>query len=89
MIKYCAFIVVFIRTCIAEAEIIPRSVLFGNPERAGVRISPDGSMISYLAPHNGVLNVWVQPIEREKPAFVVTNSTDRPIRSYTWAVNGV
>ena len=43
--------------------LIPRAVLFGNPERAGLQISPDGTMLSYLAPHNGVLNVWVKPID--------------------------
>jgi len=68
-------------------KLIPRSVLFGNPERAGVKISPDGSMLSYLAPHNGVLNVWVKPIEGGE-AVVVSDSTDRPIRGYTWAING-
>ena len=67
--------------------LIPRAVLFGNPERAGLQISPDGTMLSYLAPHNGVLNVWVKPIDGGE-AVVVTDSTDRPIRGYTWAING-
>ena len=35
---------------------IPRQVLFGNPDKTSVKISPDGSRISYLAPVNGVLN---------------------------------
>ena len=70
-----------------ETPLIPRSVLFGNPERAGVQISPDGTRMSYLAPHNGVLNVWVVPVEGGE-AEVVTDSKDRPIRSYTWAING-
>lgn len=68
-------------------NLIPRSVLFGNPERAGVKISPDGSMLSYLAPHNDVLNVWVQPVGGGE-AVAVTDSTDRPIRGYSWAING-
>src|SRR5690606_19862514 len=33
-----------------KADLIPRSVLFGNPERAAVRISPDGKHLSWLAP---------------------------------------
>ncbi len=33
-----------------EAELIPRDVLFGNPDKAAPRISPDGTMMAYLAP---------------------------------------
>ncbi len=32
------------------APLIPREVLFGNPERANPQISPDGTQIGYLAP---------------------------------------
>ena len=38
--------------------LIPREVLFGNPDKTTVRLSPDGTQISYLAPVDGVLNVW-------------------------------
>lgn len=71
-------------------DLIPREVLFGNPERMGVKISPDGSMVSYLAPVDGVLNVWVMPWKdgQTGKARPLTRSTDRPIRSYSWAMNG-
>ena len=36
-----------------ETPLIPRSVLFGNPEKAGVQLSPDGKYISYRAPVDG------------------------------------
>ena len=39
--------------------LIPRQVLYGNPERAEAAISPDGERLGYLAPVDGVLNVWV------------------------------
>jgi len=42
--------------------LIPRKLLFGNPERAAVTVSPDGSKLAFLAPVEGVLNVWVAPI---------------------------
>lgn len=71
----------------AKSKLIPREVLFGNPERAGVQLSPDGTKLSYLAPHEDVLNVWIMPIDGGK-AEVVTNSTSRPISSYSWAING-
>jgi dipeptidyl aminopeptidase/acylaminoacyl peptidase len=60
-------------------------VLFGNPERTNVRLSPDGSQISYLAPKNGVLNVWVAPVGDLAQARPVTDDRDRGVRAYTWA----
>ena len=39
--------------------LIPREVLIGNPERVSPAISPDGKRLAYLAPDEGVLNVWV------------------------------
>lgn len=42
--------------------LIPREVLFGNPERADPQISPDGTQLGYLAPVNGVLNVWIRTL---------------------------
>ena len=46
-----------------RVPLIPRQVLFGNPDRTQVKISPDGRKIGYLAPVNGVLNVWVGPVD--------------------------
>lgn len=69
-----------------DVPLIPRDTLFGNPERAGVQISPNGQWISYLAPLDGVLNVWVMPVDGGE-ARSVTDSTDRPIRSYGWSWN--
>ena len=42
-----------------KSGLIPRKVLFGNPDKASPRISPDGKQLSYLAPVDGVMNVWV------------------------------
>jgi hypothetical protein len=39
--------------------LIPRKLLFGNPENARVQISSNGRWISYLAPLKGVLNTWI------------------------------
>jgi dipeptidyl aminopeptidase/acylaminoacyl peptidase len=72
------------------AELIPRQVLFGNPERISPRISPDGTRLAWIAPHEGVLNVWVAPAGAEAgvdwtAARVVTDDTDRGIRMFAWA----
>ncbi len=68
-----------------ETPLIPRETLFGNPERAAARISPDGSKISFLAPVDGVLNVWVAPIDDLAAAAPVTKDTNRGVRMYFWA----
>ena len=67
----------------AEPPIIPRGVLFGNPDRVFPQVSPDGRMLAYLAPDSGVLNVWVRTIGRrdDRP---VTNDRTRPIFQYYW-----
>ena len=33
-----------------DVKLISRDILFGNPERASVQVSPDGTRIAYLAP---------------------------------------
>ncbi len=65
--------------------LIPRRVLFGNPDIRSVTFSPDGRQIAYLAPVNGILNVWVGPAEQVSAARPVTQDTGRGIRVYAWA----
>ncbi|MEW4448591.1 S9 family peptidase [Qipengyuania sp. JC766] len=67
------------------APLIPRDALFGNPTRAAGRISPDGNWLSWLAPRDGVLNVWLAPADDPDAARPMTSATDRPIQSYFWA----
>lgn len=64
--------------------LIPRSVLFGNPDHASPTISPDGTLLGYLAPEDGVLNVWVGPADGSAPAVAVTHDRDRGIRLYAF-----
>lgn len=66
--------------------LIPRDVLFGNPDKAGPQISPDGRRLAYLAPDEGVLNVWVRTIG-QKDDRAVTKDRKRGIRAYFWAEN--
>lgn len=68
-----------------QVELIPRTTLFGNPDKASARISPDGTRIAFLAPVDGVLNVWVGPISDPEAAKPVTDDKKRGIRSYFWA----
>jgi dipeptidyl aminopeptidase/acylaminoacyl peptidase len=70
-----------------EPQLIPRQILFGNPDKAAVKLSPNGAQISYLAPVEGVLNVWVGPADDPTSARPVTADRDRGIRFYEWAYN--
>jgi dipeptidyl aminopeptidase/acylaminoacyl peptidase len=72
----------------AGVDLIPRRVLFGNPQKAAARVSPNGKWLSYLAPVNGILNVWVAPIDDLAAAKQVTDDKTRDIRGYSWAYNG-
>jgi len=61
---------------------------FKNPEKFSWRISPDGEYISYLSPHNGHTNVFVQKIS-DSVAIPVTNDTVRNIYRYQWKGNRI
>jgi len=71
-----------------ETALIPRAALFGNPVRAQARLSPDGHYISFLAPQDGVLNVWVAPLGKLGEAKPITNDRKRGIRQHYWAEDG-
>ena len=73
--------------CSTEEKLIPRKVIFGNPDKASLNISPNHQMISFLAPVNNVLNVWVAPAEKPEEAVAITKDTLRGVRIYFWAYN--
>ncbi len=68
-----------------NAPLIPREKFFGNPTKTAGRLSPDGKWLSWIAPRDGVLNVWVAPASDAKSARPLTNERQRPIRSYFWS----
>ncbi len=68
----------------AVPPLIPLRDLFGDPERALARLSPDGRRLSWLAPREGVLNAWVRDRAGGEPR-PVTDDRDRGVRSYLWS----
>ncbi|HET6875340.1 MAG TPA: hypothetical protein VFH70_11200, partial [Acidimicrobiales bacterium] len=68
----------------AHPDLIPIDVLFGNPERTMARLSPDGQRIAYLAPDEGVLNVWVTAYGKDD-GRPVTRDRGRGIQMMAWA----
>ena len=69
----------------AETPLIERAKLFGNPTRTAGRISPDGKWLSWIAPRDGVLNVWVAPFDKPDAARPLTAEKTRPIRTAFWS----
>lgn len=69
----------------AEAPpLVPRDVLFGNPQKALPKISPDGKRLAFLAPDaKNVLQVFVQ--EGASEPKQVTQDKKRGVRSYFFA----
>jgi dipeptidyl aminopeptidase/acylaminoacyl peptidase len=68
--------------------LIPRTVLFGNPEKIGPKISPDAKYLAYIAPDKkNVLQVWVRTIGKQDDR-VLTADKKRGIRSFSWAYDG-
>ena len=68
-----------------NSSLIPREVLFGDPDQGMIVLSPDGSKISYCAPVNGVLNIWVGPTDDPKSAKPVTKDAHHGVVIYNWA----
>ena len=71
------------------APLIPREILFGNPERTSPELSGDGKRLAWLAPDKkNVLQVWVKTIGQpaDKPDDkMVTDDKKRGIRLFQWA----
>lgn len=69
----------------SDTTLIPRSALFGNPVRTQARLSPDGRHLSFLAPRDGFLNVWLAPFGKLGEARPITADRKRGIREHFWA----
>src|SRR5713101_2203926 len=69
-----------------EPELVARRVFFDNPDYVNVRVSPDGRHLAYLAPLDGVRNLWVTPLAAPHAARPLSRATDRNLSSYVqWA----
>jgi dipeptidyl aminopeptidase/acylaminoacyl peptidase len=67
--------------------LIPREILFGNPEKVSPELSPDGKRLAWIAPDKkNVLQVWVKTVGKDDDK-VVTDDKKRGIRQYGWAEN--
>jgi dipeptidyl aminopeptidase/acylaminoacyl peptidase len=70
-----------------DVPLVPLEVLFGNPERVSPQVSPDGKQLAWMAPRDGVMNVWARTIgaEDDRP---LTDDVDRGVQGFFWAPDG-
>src|SRR5262245_56581630 len=69
----------------ADASLLPRKLLFGNPDRGVPKLSPSGRYLAWLAPKAGVMNVYIAPRDDLASARAVTDEKNRPIPEFDWA----
>src|SRR6266487_2977505 len=72
----------------ALPPLIPRAVLFANPERAHPTLSPDGRRLAYLKRAGaGELGLWVRTVGGADD-FLATPDTARGVGAYQWGPDG-
>ncbi len=62
---------------------IPLEDFFRKPEYVQVRLSPDGRRLSWMAPHERRLNVFVRDLDGGTERRV-THATERDVAGYAW-----
>lgn len=72
----------------AAPELISRAALFGDPARQDGQLSPRGDRVAFLAPRDGVTNLWVLSVDAMDEARPVTDQRDRGITNFRWAADG-
>jgi dipeptidyl aminopeptidase/acylaminoacyl peptidase len=69
------------------APLIPLNLLFAEPEKDEGRLSPDGTLLLYLAPLEGKLGVWARTLGSDDDRPVAYDRT-RPIHWARWQGDG-
>lgn len=64
---------------------IARADLFGEPARHNAQLAPRGDRIAFLAPRDGVTNLWVVSIGAMDDARPVTDDRGVGVRAFAWA----
>ncbi|MDB6057449.1 MAG: peptidase prolyl oligopeptidase, partial [Verrucomicrobiales bacterium] len=89
------YLFLFVGTSGAIAELprlIPRALLFGNPEYISPLISPDGTHIAYLkADTNAVVQIWARDLagtEEKQISHELRRGISWWTDAHAWAYNG-
>jgi dipeptidyl aminopeptidase/acylaminoacyl peptidase len=74
------------RAAAQPRDLVARRIFFDNPDYSRVSVSPDGEHLAYLAPLDGVSNLWVAPVADPTAGQPMTRATDRNLGAYfQWA----
>jgi len=73
---------------VQQTTLVPRDEFFASPTYSELQISPDGKALAFLHPLNGVLNIWVAPIDDLASATPVTRFDSRPPDGFQWSADG-
>ncbi len=71
-----------------QDNLIPRRALFAEPARFQIRVSPDSKQVSFLAPINGVMNLWLAPRNNIASAKPATHEDSRAVEFHQWMADG-
>ena len=67
--------------------LIPRAIILEESERGNPVLSPGGNEIAYIAPYNGVGNIWVKTVGKNDDR-VVTQDANNGIGFCFWQADG-
>jgi len=67
----------------AQSRLVPLKDFFRNPAKTDLQLSPDGRYLSWLAPWESRLNVWVEELSTHEVKRV-TAATKRDVHNYFW-----
>jgi dipeptidyl aminopeptidase/acylaminoacyl peptidase len=71
-----------------QPPLIPRAIILEESERGNPELSPDGKKIAYIAPYNGVGNIWLKTVGKNGDR-VVTRDAKNGIDYCFWQADGV
>jgi dipeptidyl aminopeptidase/acylaminoacyl peptidase len=67
--------------------LIPRAIILEESERGNPALSPDGRKVAYIAPFDGVGNIWVKTVGRNDDR-AVTHNAKNGIDFCIWQADG-
>ncbi|MBL7787111.1 MAG: S9 family peptidase [Chitinophagales bacterium] len=68
----------------AQMRQIPLEDFFRNDEKNMFQISPDGTKVAFTAAYQNRMNIYVQQLDGNSSAELLTRETDRSIAGYAW-----
>jgi dipeptidyl aminopeptidase/acylaminoacyl peptidase len=85
-----AFPLLVAGTLLAEPPpLVPRRVFFAEPQKSAAKLSPDGTRVSYQALGDGIMQMWVAPVDAPAKAMtVLAPGTKAEVLEYHWAYTG-